>query len=70
MGNYMSGSAKLALYLFGTVLGLFLLLQLVRTVLHLMAFLVPIVAIAGVAVLVFAVVNRKGIGPGRRRILP
>ncbi len=66
----MSGSVKLAIYLFLTVLGLFLVVQLVKTVLTIVSFLVPVLAIGGLAVLIFAVVNRKGIGPGRRRILP
>jgi hypothetical protein len=66
----MSGSVKLAVYLFATVLALFFVWQLVKTVLALVSILVPILAVGGVVVLAFAVANRRGIGPGKRRILP
>jgi hypothetical protein len=66
----MSGSVKLAIYLFATVLALFFVWQVVRTVLAIVGLLVPILAVGGVVVLVFAVANRKGIGPGKRRFLP
>jgi hypothetical protein len=65
----MSGSVKLVAYLFATVFALFVVIHLLRTLLSIVAILVPILAIGGIVVLAFAVANRKGIGPGRRRTL-
>jgi len=66
----MSGSVKLAIYLFLTVLVLFFVVQAVKYVLGIFSFLVPIVLVVAVVAVLLTVVSRRALGGGRRRILP
>ncbi|HWD40738.1 MAG TPA: hypothetical protein VG944_17960 [Fimbriimonas sp.] len=63
----MSGSIKLAFYIFAAVLTVYVAIRVVKLVVSLF---VPVVAVIGIAALLYVVVNRKALGPGGRRILP
>lgn len=63
----MSGSIKLGLIIIAAVLTIGLV---VRVVGSLLGLIVPIAIVAGVGLIVYGLVSRKSLGPGRRRYLP
>jgi hypothetical protein len=67
----MSGSVRLVLILLAVVFGAYILIHAVEfLVAKVLALLIPILVVAAVAVILYAVVNRKALGSGSRRILP
>ncbi len=63
----MSGSVKLGLIIIASVLGLGFALGVIRS---LIAFIMPLAIIAGIALIAYGLVSRKALGTSRRRYLP
>ncbi len=67
----MSGSVRLVLILLAVVFGAYMLVKALGFLLALVqSLLIPVLIIAAIGVILYAVVGRKALGGGSRRILP